>query len=44
MIEMEVYLGLPFKFVPTFRKYLQETRIEGSPGETVAIEQTTVNP
>ncbi len=44
MIELEVYLGLPFKFVPTFRHYLQETRIEGSPGEATETEQTVINP
>ncbi len=44
VIELEVYLGLPFQFSPTFRRYLQEVQIKGSPGETVAIEQVVVNP
>lgn len=44
MIELEAYLGLPFKFVPTFRRYIQETRVDGSPGESTPTEQIVVNP
>lgn len=44
VVEMEAYLGLPFKFVPTFRHYLQEVRVTGSPGEETQTEQIVVNP
>lgn len=40
--EVEAYLGLPFHFVPTFRHYIQEITVQGSPGEAIVSETTTV--
>ena len=34
MLEMEAYLALPYRFVPTFRRFYQTFVVDGSPGET----------
>lgn len=41
VFELEAYLGLPFRYVPTFRHYLQTIQINGSPGEAVVTEQVS---
>ncbi len=37
MVEMDAYLDLPYKYVPTFRKMVQEISIVGAGSETVEI-------
>jgi hypothetical protein len=43
VVQLEAYLGLPFQFVPTFRRYIQRIRVVGSPGEATETERTVVS-
>lgn len=38
LVEIEAYLALPYRFVPTFRKLHQQVSIEGEPGSAVQIQ------
>lgn len=44
VFELEAYLALPFNYVPTFRHYLQEIQIHGSPGELTTTESVALPP
>jgi hypothetical protein len=44
VFELEAYLALPFHYVPTFRHYYQTIQVNGSPGEAVVLETSSLNP